>query len=625
MPAETQPQQQHDSRDRQSFYEDRLALIDRQIAAFEKRSLHLSRWRGLAFFAALLLALAGRFGNMLPALCYVLAAAIFVGFIALIIHHETIIARQDVAEQRRKVNQLQLNRLQRRWDQIPEVHVELPAEHRPVSDDLDLFGHASLFQLISCAHTPMGKRTLRDWLMSPAMPDEIVSRQKAVQQMAPMVDYREELAVQGRLIAASGAGPDAFIQWVEGPAWLAKRSWLKWTTRFVTVAHVVLPALLLFGTAPLSIVGGTLAITIVASLILNVVFTGSVHEIFNSVNSKHHDVERYQQLIQSIIDLPDENDCVETLKRRLGATPQEPLKKLHSLQRIIKFANLRRSSTWGLFHVVLQIAFFIDYHTLSWLEVWQHHNRSHVRDWFVAIGQLESLASLATASHDHPDWAFPQFTSDERLNAKQLGHPLIGDSECVCNDVQLGPRGTFLLVTGSNMSGKSTLLRSIGLNVVLGQAGGPVCSKAFTLPAVTVASSMRIQDSLEDGVSFFMAELKRLKEIVDQARASQSDHRRILLFLLDEILQGTNSVERHLAVEQVVGRLLEYGAMGAVSTHDLELGSSPTLKSHCQLVNFRESIDGTGSDRRMTFDYIMRPGLAKTTNALKLLEMIGLK
>ncbi len=621
----TEPQSSSESADRRSFYRDRLAQLDRQIAAFELQSMRLSRWRGLAFFAAMFFGLAGRFGNTLPVVCYTIAAALFVGFIVLIIYHEAIIARQDVAQQRRKVNQLQLNRVHRDWTQIPELRIEIPTEHRPVSDDLDLFGHASLFQLICCAYTPIGKRTLRDWLTLSPETDEVVSRQKAVQQIAPLVDYREELAVQGRLIAASGAGPDAFIEWVEGPAWLAARSWLKWTTRGVTLAHIVLPVLVLAGVVPLSLGGGILAVTIVTSLILNVVFTGNVHEIFESVNSKHQDVERYQQLIQLIVDLPSENEFVETLKRRLGATPEAPLKRLRELRRIMKFANLRRSSLWGFFHVVLQIAFFVDYHTLSWLEVWQDRNRSQVRNWFIAIGQLESLASLATASHDHPDWAFPEFTNQERLEARQLGHPLIKDSECVRNDVQLGPRGSFLLVTGSNMSGKSTLLRSIGLNVMLGQAGGAVCAEAFTLPAVTVASSMRIQDSLEDGVSFFMAELKRLKEIVDQARASQTNDQRILLFLLDEILQGTNSVERHLAVEQVVGRLLKYGALGAVSTHDLELASSPSLKTHCQLVSFRESILGSGDDRRMTFDYVMRPGLAKTTNALKLLEMIGLK
>ena len=175
------------------------------------------------------------------------------------------------------------------------------------------------------------------------------------------------------------------------------------------------------------------------------------------------------------------------------------------------------------------------------------------------------------------------------------------------------------------MSGKSTLLRAIGTNVALAQAGGPVCADQLTLPPLIIATSMRVEDSLLDGVSFFMAELKRLKEIVDQADSLRSQDGPLLLYLLDEILQGTNSVERHIAVQRVLQHLLESGAIGAVSTHDLELASSPTLADHCRNVHFRESFAGEGEQRRMTFDYQLRDGIASTTNALKLLELVGIQ
>ena len=243
-----------------------------------------------------------------------------------------------------------------------------------------------------------------------------------------------------------------------------------------------------------------------------------------------------------------------------------------------------------------------------------------------AVGQLEAISSLATLAHDHPDWALPVVAEADKpiVHAAGIGHPMLPDDVCVRNDVTIGPPGTFLLVTGSNMSGKSTLLRSLGVNIALAQAGGPVCAETFRLPPLKLATSMRISDSLSEGVSFFMAELKRLKQIVDQCREIESAREWTLMYLLDEILQGTNSAERHIAVSQVIKHLVRHRAIGAVSTHDLELASSPQIIDACQTVHFRETIDGQGAGREMKFDHRMRPGVTPTTNALKLLELVGL-
>jgi DNA mismatch repair ATPase MutS len=222
----------------------------------------------------------------------------------------------------------------------------------------------------------------------------------------------------------------------------------------------------------------------------------------------------------------------------------------------------------------------------------------------------------------------PRFVSvspaERTIVATDLAHPLLPVSHSVPNDVQVGPSGTVLLVTGSNMSGKSTLLRALGSNTILAQLGAPVCATGMTLSPMRIETSMRIQDSLADGVSFFMAELKRLKQIVDVAR--QYEHRAdcCVLFLLDEILQGTNSRERHVAVTRVVSHLIRHGAIGAVSTHDLELGSAPELRDACRPVHFRESFTMIDGDKKMTFDYVARDGIATTTNALELLKLVGL-
>jgi DNA mismatch repair ATPase MutS len=192
----------------------------------------------------------------------------------------------------------------------------------------------------------------------------------------------------------------------------------------------------------------------------------------------------------------------------------------------------------------------------------------------------------------------------------------------VANDVQVGPQGRFLLITGSNMSGKSTLLRAIGLNVVLAHAGGPACASAFRLPRLALHTSMRVSDSLELGLSLFMASLVRLQQIVEAARVATADCR--VCFLLDEVLQGTNSAERQIAVRTVVGHLLGCEAIGAVTTHDLELARDPAFTAHADSFHLQETLSGSGADIAMTFDYRLRPGPAQAGNALQLLRMLGL-
>ena len=205
-----------------------------------------------------------------------------------------------------------------------------------------------------------------------------------------------------------------------------------------------------------------------------------------------------------------------------------------------------------------------------------------------------------------------------------LGHPLLSDSKRVINDVRIAESHPLLLVTGSNMAGKSTLLRSLGINIVLGRLGSPVAAQQWRGPNCELASSIRVQDSLQDGVSFFMAELKRLRAIVDATRENQVGLGRTTMVLLDEILQGTNSRERQIAVEQVLEQLVELGAMVVTSTHDLELAGCPGIERISQVVHFREYFEKTGEGEQMRFDYKMRPGVTPTTNALKLLEMVGL-
>ena len=276
----------------------------------------------------------------------------------------------------------------------------------------------------------------------------------------------------------------------------------------------------------------------------------------------------------------------------------------------------------SLVHPVLNGLAAFDLQLVKKLEIWQQDYREQFSNWFESLGEIEALACLASLRYDEPDWVWPTFSESGSLETEKIAHPLICQETRVANDVSVGPEGRFLLVTGSNMAGKSTLLRSLGLNMTLAQAGAPVCADRLAAPPLTIATSMGVQDSLVDGVSFFMAELQRIKEIVNLANEEHKQGRTVL-FLLDEILQGTNTVERREIVQRVLANLVENRAMGAVTTHDLALAESEEIVKHADLIHFREHFerDSDGTPK-MTFDYKIRPGVATTTNALKILEVI---
>jgi hypothetical protein len=549
------------------------------------------------------------------------AAFLFVAFVVVALWHDRILNQLELTRTRRLVNERRIARWKRDWSNLPLPKIDLPPEVASLSADLNLFDRASLFQWLCVANTPMGRETLRDWILQPASPEVIRDRQRKVQSLVDQVQWREDLEVTGKLLAASPRGPRAFMEFAESEIWQDNRPVLRWIARILPLSMIALFGGALFGLLPPGIgwIGGIGVIVLQA--IVGMLHTGNIHDIFDSIAAKHREVWHYVNLLGIVSELPA--DVADSQGIDIRSTARDAVPELARLGRISNFAAARHDAIFGALFFVGSLLFLIDFHILTLVEIWQRRCGSRVRQWFDAIGDLEAFACLANVVHDHPDWTFPQVDPGEtHVVARELGHPLIGNDIRVGNTVEVGPRGRFLLVSGSNMSGKSTLLRSIGISSVLAQMGGPVAAKEFRLPPLKIATSMRVADSLEDGVSFFMAELQRLKEIVDMSR--QTEDGRVLFFLLDEILQGTNSVERHIAVVRVLRHLTKYGATGAISTHDLDLAKSEDLTPHCDTVNFREQISSGAGGGEMTFDYIMRDGVATTTNALRLLELVGL-
>jgi hypothetical protein len=304
--------------------------------------------------------------------------------------------------------------------------------------------------------------------------------------------------------------------------------------------------------------------------------------------------------------------------QRLMCTGDGAPRSVKRLARLAQWSYLRSGAP--IVHIVVQALTLWDFHLLFALERWRARSGRQVRAWLEALGSVDALAVFSALRADEPEWAVARVDpAAPVLSSTALGHPLIPGHLRVSNDVEIGPPGTMLFVTGSNMSGKSTLLRAIGLNIVLAQAGAPVCAKSFRMPPAALYTSIHVKDSLELGMSYFMSALARLKQIVDAAE--RNDSKRVLMYLLDEVLQGTNSVERGIAVRAVARHLLNAGAIGAMTSHDLMLADQDPIKSAGCLVHFTELVRPDGT---MTFDYRLRPGLATSRNAIRLMQLIGI-
>ena len=512
------------------------------------------------------------------------------------------------------VNRYGVARQRRDWSALPDPHpVDVPATH-PYASDLDIVGPASLLQLLDTTGTTMGGDRLAGWLLTPAAPAEIPPRQEAIRELSTDLDWLQELQQQALLGKIDDETTTKFLDWTRTPG--TRLPILTWLARLSVLAIIGILAL----SVTRVIDSGWLAVPLVFNLLLSMALHRKVGQQMDAAMAHGRAIRAYAGLLELLDNQQRQAPLLQEIDAPLRTDGVAASDAAEQLAKILSFAVPRGS----LQSYMLQLACAWDIHYYDRLEQWRDTYGAQVPHWLQAIGWYEALGALANLAHDNPDWTYPDVSeSHDLLTASQLGHPLIPADRRVCNDVTLGPKGTFLFVTGSNMSGKSTLLRSIGIDTVLANAGGPACAKSLTLPPIALWTSVRIVDSLEMGVSYYMAELLRLKQIVDASRTPQPDGR-VICFLLDEILSGTNTAERQIAARRIISLLLDRGAIGAVSTHDLDLLIASELAGPANEVHLAETIYERDGQMDMTFDYTLRPGLATTTNALKLMELVGI-
>ena len=601
---------------REPVYHDRCARFAEQRDQYARLSSRMANI-SISLVVAALAGVGVGLWRDLPLLIAVGVACV-VGFVFSFAYHTRIDRQHHRYAELWSITDEAFRRLKRDWNGLPLRQPPRVTGDTHYVVDLDMLGHASLQHLLNTTETVVGQSTLQRWLVEPAAPSTIRARQAAVAELAPLLDFRDELAFYGRQMGKAQTAYELFLAWVEGGPWFIRQTWLVWLTR-------ILP-LFTFGSAIADAAGWLnlplWAISIWAHMALILTVGKRVDETIERVSARQSAFRVYADLFQLIAAQKFTSPALRRLQSELTAGDLHADQQMRRLARIMAFADFR----FFLLFFPIKLTTLWNFQVLWFLERWQGTVGDQARVWLAALGEIEALAALATLAYDQPEWTFPDIVEGDAplVTARGLGHPLLADAVRVCNDVTIGPPGSFLLVTGSNMSGKSTLLRAIGTNIALAQAGGPVCATALTLPPIVLATSMRVQDSLEQGVSYFMAELQRLKTVVDRAYQVRADGGRALLFLLDEILHGTNTTERQIAARQIIRHLLDQNAIGAVSTHDLHLAESGDLASTGQLVHFTETFTRGPAGVAMHFDYKLRPGIATSTNALKLMEIVGL-
>ncbi len=618
------------------YYEACITRAQHRIAEMESRNTWMAWLRTFLFLtAAVFLAIGyGSDWNTTAALVVGwMSAVAFV--IAIVVHERWRMQRMECESNIRLFKYLHA-RTDRDWDQLPAAAVLPQFADRMFVDDLDVGGRASLLSLLSLARTEAGHRVLQQWVFTPPTWEEVRARQQAVEHLAIRRDLRIELL---RTLASVD---DASVEKYGLEEWALEPDWLK--------QHRVARGLSLMGPTAAAIGAvwtgalatqpqremiqwsvGLLAAGFAINILATVLWGSWVHGIFRRVAGEHQTAHRLAKVFHRLADLPDSIGLLHEIRQASAGSPTAATRGFASLRSLVRMATLQRNPLLYVVYLALQLGIAWDFWILWLLEGWKRRYGPHVGAWFQALGQYEAIASGATLADEHPRWAFPKPPSDPDVafHAENMGHPLLPVHACVVNTFTLDKHAPLMLVTGSNMAGKSTFLRAVGCNILLARTGAPCCASGMQTEMYALATSVRIRDSLSDGVSFFMAELQRLKQIVDLAerhhrRSAESADGAPVMFLLDEILQGTNSRERLIAVRKILNRLLETGAVGFISTHDLDLAACEEIQRASQIVHFREYFIDHDGQQVMRFDYRLRPGPTPTTNALKLLRLVGL-
>ncbi len=590
-----------------SEYQNRLQIRQDVVILLEKRCEFLSFLR--LFIFIVLLSITG-IAFFLKSISYGWTLIPIGAFIVAMLVHDNIIRRKIEAEQVVQYYKSAISRINDEWQGNGVTRTDFVRDDHPYATDLDLFGTGSLFELLCTARSVAGEETLASWLTAPSSRQEILKRQEAVKELKNRLDLREDIFLcTGEM--RSLVRPQIITAWANDPPTFSAREKKAWRTTFFGLAAAAIVSCVL---AIMTEVGWfVLAIVILAQLIVRRVLKTRLQGIIIGVDGPNRELTVLSKLLMRIETEKVESAQLIKIKEALLTSIIPASTGISRLGRRVDWMEQGNNQLFA------PIAFLLMWKPLFAFSIddWRLSFGAHTQGWFDALGQFEAVCALSGYHYERPTDCFPTIVkTGPILEGTSLGHPLLPQEKCVRNSIALDVNCQIWVVSGSNMSGKSTFLRTVGVNAVLAMAGAPICGEALRMSPMSIGSTIRILDSLQGGKSRFFAEISCLKQIMNLA-----DGPIPLLFLLDEILHGTNSHDRQIGADAIVRGLLAKGALGLVTTHDLAVADTArSLDTLAKNVHFDDQI----KDGKLYFDYLLKDGVVKKSNALALMRSVGL-
>lgn len=592
----------------EQFYLNRISELKDALNVLIKRRSQLA-WLRLG---TLLVSIVGCWQlwplGVFPALLFLfIFLALFLYFVKIDLINKNLISNQQLLID---INKQEIEILGHKFLHLPDGSEFKPTDHA-YANDLDIFGKASLYQYINRTTSQQGNQLLADWLLNNVTAEEIIQRQQAVKELQQQTAWRQQLEAYGQSTQITIATQNKIQNWLEQEnSFIGKTIWqiVRFVLPAICISIIVLYSIDLISTK-------TLNLSLLLFMAIAFSITKWVMPVYKQLNKIANEVETLRDSVEWIEKAEFKSELLKDLQKQFSANEQKASYSITLLRKIFSRLDYRFNPV---VFIPLNTIFLWDLQQVLALEKWKQKNLHNTSNWFSALAKFEALSSIANLAFNHTEWNYPELSKDDFVfEAKDLGHPLIIKQKLVTSNFSTKGKQQINLVTGSNMAGKSTFLRSVGINIVLAHIGAPVCASTLILSPVKVISTMRVSDNLEESTSTFYAELKKLKQIIDAV----NKHENVFL-LLDEILRGTNSNDRHTGSEALIKQLIRDKASGIIATHDLELTKLAAIfPGNIHNYHFDVAIE----NEELYFDYKLKDGICKSMNASLLMRKIGIE
>lgn len=592
----------------ENYYKERIVTLKQLL----QEQLLKKSWLGWLRFAMVVLLFAAIYLLLPSGLQYVAIVVVVLGIVFTRLLYMDLRNKANIENSRCliNINEAELKVLAHEYYSFDDGIKYTPKEH-PYANDLDIFGRASIFQYCNRTTSEMGSAALANWLLYPASIETILQRQEAVKEMVTVTDWRQQLQAYGQQQKITTATQQRLQAWLQAePHFISN---LFWKIIQYAVPVIMITVIVLNVEDIVSNIGRNYFL--LGAAIIAFMMAKKIAPLHEQVSKMADELSVLANSVRLIEQTRFNTPLLQSLQEKFIIDNGNASTQLKQLKKIVERLDIRLNPV---VFIPLAMIFQWDVQQAMALEKWKQLNKQNIGDWFDAIGSFEALHSFSGLIFNHPGWCLPSFKEAHfYMQGDNIGHPLINETKRVNNNISITDRGELMLITGSNMAGKSTYLRSIGINTVLAMAGAPVCASTFTLSPVQIMSSMRIADNLEESTSTFYAELKKLKAIIDRVNAGEK-----IFILLDEILRGTNSLDRHTGSEALVKQLIKHRAACIIATHDVELARLKETYPE-NILNFH--FDAQVSNDELYFDYKLKTGVCESLNASILMKKIGIE